>query len=236
MPGDRSTAYRVLAEFVIIFLGVTLGLLADDWRQTRGDLEAERLALGELLVDLDADSVELEVLRARGQSWDRGALWVLTSPEAGIPSDTIGSRVRRLMLITYMQQVRSTYVGLVGAGRLGLIRDAALRRQIVDYYEVDQPYMRVSSPTGRTRSGKPPANTSPATSPNPHLIPLLRSGPWNRTKWSVRGPRSRPIPKPGIRLEALGTVGANWAARIDPILVRNGALQEAITTYLESHP
>ena len=73
---------KIVAEFLAIFTGVVLGLLANNWRQTRQDRVQESFALQEIVSDLQADSAELD-----------------------------------------------------------LIRNRALRRQVVDYFETQQPYV-----------------------------------------------------------------------------------------------
>jgi len=67
---------RLLAEFAVIFMGITLSLLADDWRQSRSDLEDERRALQALLVDLAGDSVVLGELQSQAVTHDRAAMWL----------------------------------------------------------------------------------------------------------------------------------------------------------------
>ena len=90
-PRRMALVQRAAVEFLVIFAGVTLGLLADDWRQERQEsLEAQR-ALLLLEDDLVRDSAELAGSRGvlRGHSaatawiqrnWDRD---VVHSDSAG---------------------------------------------------------------------------------------------------------------------------------------------------------
>ncbi len=46
---------RYGTEFVVVFLGVWLSLLAEQWRQGRADADEERLALEAIASDVEAD-------------------------------------------------------------------------------------------------------------------------------------------------------------------------------------
>lgn len=60
MPGSQTWWRRPLAEFLAIFAGVSLSLLADDWRDHRADARAGVAALHLIAADLVRDSTEIE--------------------------------------------------------------------------------------------------------------------------------------------------------------------------------
>lgn len=133
---------RLAAEFGVIFLGVTLGLFADDWRQSQEDREDERRALYELLADLEADSIDLDSLQVSMEVHDASAMWVhqhLGEPE--VDSASAALRLAALYPWQAYQAPQATYAGLRSSGRLVLIRDDDLRRSITYYYEERQPYL-----------------------------------------------------------------------------------------------
>jgi hypothetical protein len=70
---------RVFAEFLAILAGVTVALPADDWRDYRNDRSGERVALEEILRDLETDSLELAAqhgrMRALGRTGRPGVSW-----------------------------------------------------------------------------------------------------------------------------------------------------------------
>ena len=55
MRQPRIPWSRLFAEFAVIVLGVTVALLADEWRAGRMDRETERVLLGRLATDLRTD-------------------------------------------------------------------------------------------------------------------------------------------------------------------------------------
>ena len=139
MENRRIHWPRVLAEFFAILAGVTLALLADDWREYRNDRVDEGLALEEIAADLEADSVHLALLFEKAQATDQSVLWLLRHLEEDLPEDSVMARYAPLHYFRSYAPVRSGYDGLMDSGRLPIIRDHSLRRQIVDYDEVEQP-------------------------------------------------------------------------------------------------
>jgi hypothetical protein len=133
---ERKAVLRALAEFVAIFSGVLLGLLADDWRQLRQeDADAEE-ALQLILEDLTNDSIELASLRpplARHVSWTS---WLQEHWTREVPAmDSVGLAFRAYGFANSPQLRASAFSSLKDGDRLGLIRDGGLRAQIVEYYE-----------------------------------------------------------------------------------------------------
>ena len=130
---------RAIAEFLVIFAGITLSLLADDWRQSRADAERERSALTEIVADLEADSAELAPKLRRLQRWDQAALWIhRNAGRTDLGEDSATLSIRPLFYIHHYQPVRSAYEGLRVGGDLDLVRDDGVRRLIVQYYELNQ--------------------------------------------------------------------------------------------------
>ena len=139
---SRLPWVRLAAEFGVVFLGVTMGLLADDWRQTREDRKDETRALTELLADLEADSVGLDSLLVNLEGHDASAMWV--RQHRGEPNVDSASAARRLAALypwQAYQAPQATYAGLRSSNRLVMIRDGEVRRGITYYYEQRQPYL-----------------------------------------------------------------------------------------------
>jgi hypothetical protein len=131
---------RLVAEFGVIFLGITLSLMADDWRLSRVDRETERQSLQELFADLEAESSNLESFRDETATHDRDATWLFHRlGDARTDVDSALVRIQSLHSAVGFEAPSAAYEGIRSTGRLGLIRDDALRRQIVEYYEEVQP-------------------------------------------------------------------------------------------------
>ena len=139
----RKRWFRLLAEFGVIFLGVTLSLLADDWRQSRTDRSDERMALEELLTDLEAEASDMDNLSTGARDDASAALWIhLKLRESEINRDSLSANLGTIYNWYVYKAAGATYTGLRSTGRLTLIQDDALRREITTYYEERQPYIR----------------------------------------------------------------------------------------------
>ena len=133
---------RLAAELGAVFLGVTLGLLADDWRESRTDRRDDEEALLAFLADLAADSVDLNNLRSNMEVDDSSAMWIRQRlGQPGVDVDSAALRIIAIFDAQSYQGPRATYAGLRSAGRLGLIGDDELRRAITNYYEELQPHL-----------------------------------------------------------------------------------------------
>jgi hypothetical protein len=127
---------RLAAEFGVIFLGITLSLLADDWRQSRSEVETERRALEELLSDLVADDSVLTGLERQSESHNLAMMWLYQRRgDARVDPDSVNAGLGATSAFDPPHLLRATYAGLLSTGQLRVIRSDALRREIVTYYE-----------------------------------------------------------------------------------------------------
>lgn len=129
---------RLILEAGAIFLGVTAGFLADDFRDYRNERDREREALGQLLEDLRLDSADLAPILPRHQLRVEVTQWLsanLDNPD--MPSDSFVNALNRLGQVTpySYEPVTVTYSGLKTSGELEIIRDPEVRRRIVYYFE-----------------------------------------------------------------------------------------------------
>jgi hypothetical protein len=129
----RHDWFAVATEFVIVVLGIFIGLQASLWVQTRQDVETERRYLERLLADSDANVRALE--QAIGVNDRKAAtlssLAVALENGGTVPSQPELSNVMCRWFIQPAVNVRrGTYVELVSSGRLALLRDENLRSRL----------------------------------------------------------------------------------------------------------
>lgn len=137
---------RGVAEFVAIFLGVTLSFMADDWRENLRDRdEAERVLAG-IASDLENDLASLRAkIRFDGEvlAVER---WLLENWEReDLASDSIEAAWIQVLNVGSYLPIRSEYESASSAGRLQLIENAALRATIVTHYETWQAHQQVQN-------------------------------------------------------------------------------------------
>jgi hypothetical protein len=223
---------RIAAEFVVIFLGVTISLVADDWRIERQERADESLLLGEFAAELTADSIGLVGYQDRLESFDRWVGWVwLHLGDAGVEADSAAFRIRGLLSGARYQPRLATYVGTRDAGKLSLVASASLRRLIVDYYETQQAATVLSAESvaewRETHAGVALDHVTLQASEGRSSLwppgPLEFMTSWNEYRTD---PRLRPA------LMNLGIGSGDRAQRVADVLERNAELRDAITSAL----
>jgi type II secretory pathway pseudopilin PulG len=129
---------RLGAEAVIIIASILLALGVDEWREEKRDRELESEYLVRLLEDLDANIAILNQQRQSGTSQ-------IANARAIYPLVTSGSMqgIDNTIAITASYNaspsatpnwVDDTFEELKTTGRLGLIRDPDIRRNLLAYY------------------------------------------------------------------------------------------------------
>lgn len=222
---------RAIAEFIVIFAGVTLSLLADDWRQWREDRARESAFLVALEEDLLADSLNLARLSNAAQRTDTLSVWLQRRLEGPpLPADSLG-RVRWLFFGSINRSVNSTYAGLKAGGQMYLIEDDRLRALIVDYYESQQQYMLefYDSFQEISLSWRDAAAAHFYFSPTDEAASFWPDFGLSETStWRAFSQD----PEVRARLGWLGASAGNWAARLPAAFELNGELRDAIRNEL----
>ena len=130
---------RFLFEFVVVVAGVLVALALNAWLQERQDARSEATYLALLSRDLDRTIADLEVFVAfEERQLDDGVFAQRAIARVPIEGDTerVSEALAHLLTRQTMMLRNSTYLDLVSTGHLSLIRDAALRDAIVDFYQV----------------------------------------------------------------------------------------------------
>jgi hypothetical protein len=194
--------FTVAVEIMIVVLGVFLGLQANNWNEARADRQREAGYLQGLAQDIRIDIADMdEIIRVStlrmsamshlleqaggaplpdGFDSARGRIVVEPSPpyDASDPK-TIGIA---MFILTTLDGNRLTYDTMINAGGIGIIRDAALARDIQTYYaRVDKALLfeealrqsRVELVDAQQEGGLSPVDTTAADA----LAAMFRSHP-----------------------------------------------------------
>ncbi len=128
----------VALDFVIVVLGVFVGLQVSNWNAARADQQRAQGYLERIGADLDTDIALIDDrLKFWGQVADYGALGLDYAE-----TRDAGKRSQWELLVAYFQasQVaelalsQATYEELKSAGELGLIADPGFRNNLTKYY------------------------------------------------------------------------------------------------------
>ena len=139
----RDTASRwarLAAEALVIFAGVGLALLADDWRETRGEREEAARSLELIERDLARDSVQVARAIELTEEDAGAAQWLLARwSRRAVDSDSVLPKVLELRNGARPAFSRAGFEGLRASNGIRLLGSGELRDSLLHYYEVTQP-------------------------------------------------------------------------------------------------
>ncbi len=130
--------FAVLIEFVVVVLGIFVGLQANDWAQERRDRDQERAALERLFLESESAcqllngnlqrTLELNQIR-------RSAVQFADSQEP-VPQDELPLKIGINTLARFppVMPISVAYEELKSSGQMQLIRSAELRSQIAEFH------------------------------------------------------------------------------------------------------
>jgi len=129
----------VTLDFMIVVVGVFIGIQVSNWNDDRSLRERERVYLEQLLIDLESDHTSGERgIRAANRN-DVAAEVLLALLEGDSESESV-SDAELLIAIELAGYARlpignlTTYNELISTGGLGLLRNPEIKRAIGEYY------------------------------------------------------------------------------------------------------
>ncbi|MEL6950547.1 MAG: hypothetical protein AAGM16_10600 [Pseudomonadota bacterium] len=126
-------------DFVIVVVGVYLGIQVDNWNDARADRDRARVFAERLQSDLQTDIDRAGVRIAFNEDvlrYGRKALvWLETEPREGGEWSVLLALFQASQVAPY-RQVNATFEEMRSAGELSLIRDPLLRGSLSEYYLV----------------------------------------------------------------------------------------------------
>jgi len=136
----------ILLDFLIVVVGVFLGLQAQAWNQQRLDRQAEDTYLDRLAADFEAiDRSLAQCMRTFAGSLEavetlrRAAAQVAAGQEEGLPSrDSLADALIRATASTAAAGRSATFVEMLSAGDLSILRDDTLRNALIAYDQQTQ--------------------------------------------------------------------------------------------------
>ncbi len=132
---------NAILELLVVAVGLLMAFQIDRWWEGRSELEKERQYVDRLVNDLNRDVENLE--KAISQAALRLSFADLLIAVADEPEIALQSPVRFILAVnqaafTYTPALTAnTFEELKSSGSLGLLRDAALRNELFDYYRFD---------------------------------------------------------------------------------------------------
>jgi hypothetical protein len=145
---DSRPALRLLAEFLVIVVGVLVALAVDRWFLTLDERELERTYVVNLIADVRADSASAVGRVERAARRREGSLMLL---EAAENPDVVVTDTARFLLAfetvawSILPDFRTaTWDDLISSGNTRVIRDENLRRSLSEYFDGLEFYLALS--------------------------------------------------------------------------------------------
>jgi hypothetical protein len=123
-------------EFLTVFLGVTLSLVAENFRQQRSDLNAEHNSMAQMYSDLRAEDADMQLNLGTARLGLQSAR-LLAAGARGHSPDSISAALTGLGQCSFFIPSTSEYTALKSSGRLAILEDPRLRESIIRFYEGD---------------------------------------------------------------------------------------------------
>ncbi len=150
----RQAWTAIVIEFVIVVIGIFVGMQVNNWNAERASRALEETHLKQLAKDIRSDIAEIDrivhvstvrmsvlnrlLAEATGkpvpEGFDsaRGRIEIEKVPP--FPDNDPNSVGIAVFILSTLDGNRSTYQTIISTGGLGIFRDAGLVREIIDYY------------------------------------------------------------------------------------------------------
>jgi len=130
--------FAVAVDFVIVVVGVFLGIQAANWNESRKERVEEHRYYAQILDDLQKDQETLKYAQKRAEDFDLAAEDTLRAMRTGLSPNVspgrFAAQVHYAGFLYIPRASRRTYDELISTGNLGLLRDQKAKAAIVDYY------------------------------------------------------------------------------------------------------
>jgi len=129
--------FAVLLDFLVVVVGLFVGLQVDTWWEGRRDLRLEQVYLAELSEDFAINRTRLEGRIEEAKAMLRAMVALQEQAVLGMPvadNDVLGAYVREIQNMPTFIAVDRAYNNLTGSGDLKLIRSRELRNALASYY------------------------------------------------------------------------------------------------------
>jgi len=133
---SRISWLKLLLELLVVFVGVTAGFLLNNFREDRVSKEFENIYLENLLINLKADSAEIEGhIEANLNNVEVARLAVTSFRENNITPNQAMEVLSVMVTYNDISLQDASYQSIVGSGSLGLIGNIELRMHLIEYYQ-----------------------------------------------------------------------------------------------------
>ena len=139
IQSSRSSWLKLSLELIAVFVGISAGFLVNSYQEYKGERKLEQKYLENFQKNLVADSILIKRHITEDQNnldISRRATYAMTREK--LPVDSALKVLSVTATFNNLNIQNATYESIVNSGNLGLIRDWALREELVNYYHFQQ--------------------------------------------------------------------------------------------------
>jgi hypothetical protein len=131
--------FAVFIDFVIVFIGVYIGIQAANWNDAQADLRLGQYYIDRLAVDLGNDvEIHTAQLSYYKQVLDSVKQVERLLIENSTDAKAIVSAAYRATEVSNVPTNTATWEQIVSSGHVGLLRDSRLEQRLAEYYNFEQ--------------------------------------------------------------------------------------------------
>jgi len=139
MNQNKTTKYfkYAIGEITLVVIGILIALQINNWNEERKDRIAENIALSNLELDIEEGIRALQVHLKSQEIWIGDCIAILKHLEEGkgfLGQDNLFRQINDLLVRSTSGQANTTFETLKSTGKLDLIRNEDLKKELVLYY------------------------------------------------------------------------------------------------------
>ena len=124
-----------IIEFLIIFIGISLAFLSENFREDYQDQQLAKRYLKSFYKDISYDKTDLEnMLEINEKKLDRVNNFLTMIKNKETLLDSVNRIIEDMVEINYFVPKKITYESVKNSGNMEIISDYELKEKLVDYY------------------------------------------------------------------------------------------------------
>lgn len=134
MTRTQRHAVNLFLQLVVVIVGVTISLVLDEWRASRGEAREARDLTASLAADLRSDMDELDAALDRTEQFTQAYRRLLAPEAASLPDDSLDAYVDMAVSYAIFPTHDEAYEAMRQTGSSRLLRDPDLRSAVIRHY------------------------------------------------------------------------------------------------------
>jgi hypothetical protein len=136
----KDTVLQYVFEIIVIFIGISISFLFDEWRDNRKDRELERKHLMDVKSNLQQDTFLLSQMMANSKIFANCSRKLATFKNDSEISDSLDFYIDNASSYSLLQTNHMAYEEIKQTGHSSLITNDSLKKFILQHYTLIIPY------------------------------------------------------------------------------------------------